>query len=139
MGNSKYLLIFIGIKKFILFKAFFLKLLFLFLLLPFFIENLFVVFIPLLKTMNSNNNAELEIINSLNQTKHNMNKTKVKISIYSISLCNGGVERNTAILINYLDTIKIFELYLFTDLITKNEYKIPKGIKRINIYHKIRF
>lgn len=136
MGNSKYLLIFIVIKKFILFKAFFLKLLLLFLLLPFFIENLFVIFISLLKTMNSNNIAELEIINSLNQTKHNMNKSKVKISIYSISLCNGGVERNTAILINYLDTIKIFELYLFTDLIAKNEYKIPKGIKRIKIYHK---
>ena len=58
---------------------------------------------------------------------------KIKIGINSFSLSNGGIQRNTALLINYLSRIQIFEIYLFYNRKNENEYKIPKNVKRIFI------
>ena len=59
---------------------------------------------------------------------------KIKIATYARYLENGGRSRITSILFNYLQNMKIFSLYLFTDKIkTDNEYYIHKNIKRILI------
>lgn len=79
------------------------------------------------------NNEIIEIINLLNIEDYNKIKKKIKIAIYSHSLKNGGVEKITSLLINYLVNIKLFDIYIFTDYISDNEYKIPEKIKRINI------
>jgi hypothetical protein len=62
------------------------------------------------------------------------NNIKIKIATYIHSLNNGGVERNTA-LINYLSQIEIFELYLFNNKRTHNEYKISGNIRRFFIFY----
>ena len=58
----------------------------------------------------------------------------IKFGIYIFSLSNGGRERLTSLLINYLYREKIFEIYLFTK---KNrnpyEYEIPDNVTRIKI------
>jgi len=55
----------------------------------------------------------------------------IKFGIYIFSLSNGGRERITSLLINYLYREKIFDIYLFTNTY-KNpyEYKIPDDIYR---------
>ena len=60
----------------------------------------------------------------------------IKLGIYTHSLKNGGVERNSAILINYLSTIKNFEIHLFNRKKSNNEYKIPINVKRKIIEYK---
>lgn len=62
---------------------------------------------------------------------------KIRVAIYTHSLSNGGVERNTVILINYLAKIKIFDLYLFTDTIGYNEYKLSENVRRIIISYQL--
>ena len=79
------------------------------------------------------NNEIIEIMNYLNITEYNKIKKKIKIAIYSHSLKNGGVEKMTSLFINYLVNIKLFDIYIFTDSISDNEYKISEKIKRINI------
>ena len=61
-------------------------------------------------------------------------KKKITIGIYTLCLKNGGRARITSILINLLNKIKIFNIYLFS-LKNKedNEYKIPLTIKRLVI------
>ena len=67
----------------------------------------------------------------LNLSFNNIINKKIKIGIYSYSIKNGGRARITAILINNLYKIKIFEIILFTKIFKeKNEYIIPKNIKR---------
>jgi glycosyltransferase involved in cell wall biosynthesis len=64
---------------------------------------------------------------------NNINK-KIKIGIISHCIKNGGRARITSLLINYLDKINIFKIYIFTRLPKElNEYIIPKNIKRIII------
>ena len=72
---------------------------------------------------------------NLNNYKNN---TKIKIGIYCHSLSNGGVERNTAILLNYLSKIEQFELYIFNKIKTKNEYKLSEKVKRFIISYEKR-
>ena len=42
------------------------------------------------------------------------NTIKIKIAIFSRSIKNGGVERQTSLLLNNFNKVKIFQLYLFT-------------------------
>ena len=63
------------------------------------------------------------------------NNIKIKIATYIHSLNNGGVERNTALLLNYLSQIEIFELYLFNSKRSNNEYKISGNIRRFFIFY----
>ncbi len=76
-----------------------------------------------------NNNTNLKFSNKIEY--NNFFNIKIKIGIYIVSLSNGGIERNTALLINYLSRIQIFEIYLFNNRKKDNEYKIPKNVKRI--------
>jgi len=69
---------------------------------------------------------------SFNSKKIN---NKLKIGIYSYYLSNGGRARITSLLLNYLNKINIFSLYLFTIKIDseKYEYYIEHDINRINL------
>ena len=60
---------------------------------------------------------------------------KIKIATYTYSLKNGGIERNTALLLNYLSQIEIFKFYLFNNKRFNNEYKISGNIKRFFIFY----
>lgn len=80
--------------------------------------------------------SKKNLIILLNQTNFYKTNNIIKLAIYSHSLNNGGVERNTAILLNYISTIELFEIYLFTDIISNNEYKISNKIKRVIISYK---
>ena len=79
----------------------------------------------------------LEFNNSNNNLNSSFNfkiKYKIKISTYTCFLENGERARITSFLFNYLQNIKIFSLYLFTNKIkTDNEYLIHENIKRILI------
>ena len=65
-------------------------------------------------------------------------KNKIKIAILSNSIKNGGLERQTSLMLHYFNKINIFDLYLFT-LMDKqeNEYKIDVNIKRITIKNNL--
>ena len=77
--------------------------------------------------INDNTNLKFD-----NQIEYNQFfDIKIKIGIHIFSLSNGGIERNTALLLNYLSRIQIFEIYLFYNRKNNNEYKIPKNVKRI--------
>jgi len=68
----------------------------------------------------------------LNLSFQNIIKNKIKLAIYEESLKNGGRERMTSLMLNYLNKAKFFDLYLFTKQTKEdNEYKIPSDIKRI--------
>ena len=70
----------------------------------------------------------------LNFTFKNEIKNKIRIGIYYNSIKNGGIERLSALLLNYLDEVKIFKTYLFTHQQKEdNEYKIPTNTERIII------
>lgn len=59
---------------------------------------------------------------------------KIKIAIFSPSLSNGGIERQTSLMLKYFNKVKIFKLFLFTiSDKEENEYKIDSNIKRIII------
>ena len=76
--------------------------------------------------ININKNANLTFLNKL--------ANNINIGIYIYNLKNGGTQRMTALLINYLYNIRIFKLYLFIQKNKEeNEYIIPKEIKRIKI------
>lgn len=63
---------------------------------------------------------------------------KIKIAIYAYSIKNGGRARITSLLLNYFNTIKILEIFLFTKKKKKiNEYLIPNNIKRIHITNNL--
>ena len=53
--------------------------------------------------------------------------------IFIKSIKNGGIERLTSLLINYLNKPKIFKIFLFTQIKENNEYLISKNTKRIII------
>ena len=64
---------------------------------------------------------------------NNINKI-IRIGIYTISISDGGLQRITSIIINFLDNIKIFKIYLFSiKEKEENEYSISDNIKRIVI------
>jgi glycosyltransferase involved in cell wall biosynthesis len=90
-----------------------------------------------LKKQNIDYNDKLtKLALSLNFTFHNINKNKKKINIaiYAFSIKNGGRSRITALLINYLNKINIFKIYLFTlKIVEEDEYIIPINIHRFQI------
>ena len=86
-----------------------------------------------LNTIELNENY-LQLQSDLNLKFNNKINNKIRIGIYYSSIKNGGIERLTALLLNYLDKIKIFDIYLLTQLFKEeNEYKIPDNTKRIVI------
>jgi len=83
------------------------------------------------------NNNYLKLQLDLNLTFSNQLKNKINLAIYYNSIKNGGVERLTALLLNYFDNIKIFNLFLITQKQKEeNEYNIPINIKRIVVNPK---
>lgn len=77
-------------------------------------------------------NNYLNIKKFLNLTVINGLENKIKIGIYSYTLKNGGRARITVLLLNYLNSINIFQIYLFTVRMRQdNEYIFPKSIRRI--------
>jgi glycosyltransferase involved in cell wall biosynthesis len=56
---------------------------------------------------------------------------KIKIALHYYSLKNGGAQRVSALLTNYLSKKKIFALFLFLNKKEKNEYEIPINVKKI--------
>lgn len=77
------------------------------------------------------NEYYLPIKNNLNLSFLNKINTKINLGILAYRLKDGGRARITALLINYLYNIKIFNIYLFT-LLNKedNEYLIPEEVYR---------
>ena len=71
----------------------------------------------------------------LNITFQNKIKKKIKIGTFTIGLKNGGRARITSLLLNYLNKINIFDIYLLTLKVKEiDEYIInQKNIKRILI------
>ena len=99
----------------------------------------FFLFIFILFQLNLNNNKKSKDLNEYDlimtkQLNFNIYKkinNKINIGIYTFRLKNGGRARVTALLINYLYKIKIFNINLFTVLNKEDdEYYIPKEIKR---------
>ena len=83
----------------------------------------------------NNNYSQIQL--DLNLTFGNYLKNKINIAIYYNAIKNGGVERLTALLLNYLNNIKIFNLFLFTiQQKEENEYSIPITVKRIIVNSK---
>ena len=110
---------------------FFFKILFLFLLIFILKKNINDLILLFSNNINFTKNDILEIMKYINITLNDNDIIdKIRIAIYSHSLSNGGVERNTALLINYLSKIKIFDLYIFIDEISNNEYEISGNVKR---------
>ena len=83
------------------------------------------------------NDNYLKIKNDFNILLPYKINRKINIGIYCFSIKNGGIERLTSLLINYLSKIKIFKLYLFTKIKENNEYAIPEDISRIIIKYDI--
>lgn len=55
---------------------------------------------------------------------------RIKVAIYYSTLKNGGAQRVTALLINYLSKEKLFDIYLFLNKKVENEYKTPINVKK---------
>jgi hypothetical protein len=84
------------------------------------------------------NQNYIQIQNKYNISFNNRIKNKLNIGIYAFGIKNGGRARSTALLINYLKDIKIFNLFLFTRRLKEDdEYKIPQNIKRILVKHNL--
>lgn len=74
--------------------------------------------------------------------KKKFKKKKIKIVIFAKSIKNGGIEKQTALMLNHFIKVNIFDLYLFTlKNKEKNEYKIDQNIKRKviknNLFHNL--
>ena len=68
---------------------------------------------------------------TLYDVSYNKNN-KIKIAIYTHCIKNGGRARVTALFLQYLYKIKLFDIYLFTRKIREdNEYIFPSDIKRV--------
>ena len=79
-------------------------------------------------SIKNNNNYNFDYL--INKT----NISNIRIGILSSSIKNGGVERQTTMILNYLNKVKIFELFLFTIKDKeKDEYLIDDNIERIVI------
>ena len=97
---------------------------------------IFLIYINILKIKIVNYSK----VNYFSYTKYKIyNKIKekkclknLKLGIEIPSLSNGGRERITALLINYLYKYHLFDIYLFTKTNkNRSEYKIPENITRI--------
>lgn len=104
-----------------------------------FIILILLVYNSILISFNYNINQNYLIIQkNLNISFLKTLKNKINIGIYSYCLKNGGRARITSILLNYLNKIKIFSLYLFTSVDKEeNEYVIPTDVRRTVIKDNI--
>lgn len=76
----------------------------------------------------------LKLKKNLNLNFHNYIYKKLSIAIYTCRIKNGGRARLTSILINYLNQLKLFNIYLFTEKKKEeNEFKLTEISKRIII------
>ena len=84
--------------------------------------------------LNELNKKYLEIQKSIKLKFHNKLNNKIRIGIYIYSLKNGGSQRLTSILINYLYNLEIYDLFLFT-IVPKNinEYYLSSNIWRTTV------
>ena len=61
-------------------------------------------------------------------------KKKINIGIYAFGIKNGGRARSTSLLINKIDQLQIFNIFLYTKRgKEKDEYQLPNNLKRITI------
>lgn len=71
-------------------------------------------------------------LTTIYKNKEEYQNSKIKLGILANSLKNGGVERQTSLLLNYLNQYKFIQLTLFTRKEKENnEYLIDLNIKRI--------
>jgi hypothetical protein len=106
-----------------------------------FIIKIIVFLIVVISILEYNRISLVSFLELNNNSNNNLNSSfickiiyKIKIATYTQYLENGGRARITSFLFNYLQNMKIFSLYLFTNKIkTANEYLIHKNIKRILI------
>ena len=109
-------------------------------LIKIFIFNI-IIFINIIVIKNCEQTKQYEINTYYFKLKIYFNFTfenkiinKIRIAIYTYNLKNGGIQRISSLLVNYLYKIKIFNLYLFSQNVKENnEYNIPNKIKRILI------
>lgn len=101
-------------------------------------------FVFLILSIHSINNENFIFFLKRSYKYNNMNKSnlqfdininkKIKIGIYAFSIKNGGRARSTSLLINNIDKLHIFNIFLFTKRNKeKDEYQLPNGLKRIAI------
>ena len=103
--------------------------------------KIIVFLIVVLSILEYNRISLVSFLELNNKSNNNLNSSfickiiyKIKIATYTQYLENGGRARITSFLLNYLQNMKIFSLYLFTNKIKNdNEYLIHGNIKRILI------
>ena len=105
-------------------------------------KNSFILLLALIYYYLSAHKLKVSLLNKdyhQIQTQLNLNFTnninnKIRIGIYTVSLADGGLQRITSILINYLDKLNIFKIYLFNRKDKeREEYKISDKVKRVLI------
>ena len=97
------------------------------------IKGIFFFFIILFNNINNNYNEFISKKYYYYKYYLNLNH-KIRIGIVSNSIKNGGTEKQTSLLLYYLNKVKIFKIFLFTKTgIQDSEYLIEKTIKRIPI------
>ena len=80
------------------------------------------------------NKYYFQIQKDINLKFNNKLKDKIKIGIYTYSFKNGGLQKLTSLILKYFHNIKIYKIYIFTQIGKENdEYIIPDNIKRIVI------
>ena len=102
------------------------------LIIQFFFKKIFIIIICLIYLLIDIYNISFInfYINYYLNIKSDVNK--IRIGIFSVSLKNGGCERQTSLILNYFNKVKIFNLFLFTVKDKEeNEYLIDKKIERI--------
>ena len=103
-------------------------------------EKIIILFILLTYILKNNtirikinvelDNNYMDIQKDINFTFPNKLKNKIRFGIYITNLKGGGAQRVTALLLNYIQDIKIFDIFLFTlNIVEKGEYKTPDKIK----------
>jgi hypothetical protein len=82
------------------------------------------------------NNNYLKIQNDINIKFKNKNiNKKIRFGIYTYCLKDGGLQKLTSIMLKFFVKIKIYEIYLFTQIEKQeDEYIIPENIPRIVIH-----
>lgn len=73
----------------------------------------------------------------INYEENSIGNNLIKVAYYCNSFKYGGIERIFSILIKYLTKEKYFNISLITkEIKQKEEYSLPKGIKRIILSHQ---
>ena len=102
----------------------------------------FLIFIEIFIFKNKNNNLKLNrnylyLQKNLGIKLDSKIKNKIRIAFYIYKLNDGGLQRETSLILFYFQNIKIFDLYLFSLNICEEEmFTIPKEIKRVFLNDK---